>query len=64
MERASAAGIVNHPVVSQSEWIEASQKFLKREKEFTHMRDQLSQARRDLPWVKVEKGYVFEGPEG
>jgi predicted dithiol-disulfide oxidoreductase (DUF899 family) len=35
-----------------------------REKEFTRLRDQLSAERRDLPWVKVEKPYVFDGPKG
>lgn len=37
---------------------------LKREKDFTILRDQLSQQRRDLPWVQVNKEYVFEGPDG
>lgn len=65
MQTASTtAGIANHPVVTQSEWLDASRKFLAREKEFTKMRDQLNQARRELPWVKVEKEYVFEGTEG
>src|SRR5438105_5054343 len=60
----TTTGITNHPVVSQNEWIEASRKLLAKEKEFTRMRDELNQARRDLPWVKVEKEYVFEGTEG
>ena len=34
------------------------------EKEFTHRRDALSRQRRELPWVRVEKNYVFEGPNG
>ena len=34
------------------------------EKEFTRLRDRLSQQRRELPWVKVEKKYIFEGPRG
>src|SRR5438034_14036 len=37
---------------------------LAREKEFTRLRDQLSRQRRDLPWVKVDKAYVFDGPRG
>src|SRR5262249_41700245 len=37
---------------------------LAREKEFTRARDALSQARRDLPWERVEKSYVFDGPQG
>ncbi len=60
----TSTGITNHPVVSQSEWIEASQKLLAKEKEFTKMRDQLTQERMNLPWVKVEKEYIFEGIEG
>lgn len=39
----------NHKVVSHDEWIEVRQRFLAREKEFTRLRDQLSQQRRDLP---------------
>ena len=54
----------NHKVVSESEWIEARKELLKKEKEFTVLRDQLSQQRRDLPWVQVNKEYVFDGPQG
>src|SRR5437868_845756 len=53
-----------HLVVSRDEWIEARTRLLAREKEFTRQRDQLSQERRDLPWERVEKGYVFEGAGG
>ena len=56
--------MTSHTVVSEEEWIEARKKLLAKEKEFTHMRDQLSAERRALPWVKVEKDYVFDGPEG
>ena len=51
-------------IVSQDEWLAARQELLTKEKEFTHLRDQLSQQRRELPWVKVDKEYVFEGPNG
>src|SRR6202521_85554 len=54
----------NHKVVSCDEWIEARKQFLIKEKEFTRLRDELSQQRRDLPWVAVSKAYVFEGPNG
>ena len=54
----------NHKIVSHREWIEARKELLKKEKEFTRLRDQLSQWRRDLPWERVEKSYVFEGPSG
>jgi predicted dithiol-disulfide oxidoreductase (DUF899 family) len=51
-------------VVSQAEWLTARKEFLKKEKEFTRLRDELSRQRRELPWEKVEKDYVFDGPEG
>lgn len=54
----------NHRVVSHDEWIEARQQFLAKEKEFTRLRDQLSQQRRGLPWERVDKHYVFGGPNG
>jgi predicted dithiol-disulfide oxidoreductase (DUF899 family) len=54
----------NHKIVSQNEWLEARKRLLAREKEFTRLRDELSQQRRELPWVKVEKNYVFDGPGG
>jgi predicted dithiol-disulfide oxidoreductase (DUF899 family) len=53
-----------HRVVTKEEWLEARTRFLAREKEFTRLRDQLSQERRDLPWEAVEKAYTFEGPTG
>src|ERR1041385_3976520 len=51
-------------IVSEAEWLSARKDLLRREKEFTRQRDALSAARRKLPWVKVEKKYVFEGPNG
>jgi predicted dithiol-disulfide oxidoreductase (DUF899 family) len=53
-----------HPIVSREQWIEARKAHMAREKEFTRARDALSEARRSLPWVKVDKDYVFEGPAG
>ena len=50
-------------VVSRAEWIAARKKLLTKEKESTRLRDQLSAERRKLPWVKVEKQYVFDGPK-
>src|SRR5215831_14788918 len=47
-----------------AEWIAARKQFLIKEKEFTRVRDRLSQERRELPWKRVDKTYVFEGPEG
>ncbi|RKH09306.1 DUF899 domain-containing protein [Corallococcus sp. CA053C] len=51
-------------VVSREEWLEARTRLLAKEREFTHLRDALSQERRELPWVRVEKPYVFQGPQG
>jgi predicted dithiol-disulfide oxidoreductase (DUF899 family) len=53
-----------HKIVSQQEWIEARKALLAREKEFTRARDCLSEERRALPWVKVEKPYLFDSAEG
>jgi|SRR5215472_5946400 len=54
----------NHKVVSHAEWIEARKKLLSKEKEFNRLRDELSEQRRALPWERVDKDYVFEGPGG
>jgi predicted dithiol-disulfide oxidoreductase (DUF899 family) len=62
---ATAASKSENPkVVSPAEWLAARTAFLKKEKEFTRLRDELSRLRRELPWEKVEKQYVFEGPNG
>lgn len=53
-----------HEVVSKEQWVEARKALLAREKEFTRQRDELSRLRRELPWEKVEKEYVFEGSGG
>jgi predicted dithiol-disulfide oxidoreductase (DUF899 family) len=50
--------------VSQDEWLTAHEAFLAREKEFTRAQDALNAERRRLPMVKIEKEYVFEGPNG
>jgi len=50
--------------VSREEWIAARKELLVREKEFTKARDRLSKERRDLPWVRIEKDYAFDSPEG
>ena len=56
--------IGNQKVVSRAEWLVARKVLLAREKELTRMRDELSRQRRELPWVKVDKNYVFDGPNG
>jgi predicted dithiol-disulfide oxidoreductase (DUF899 family) len=57
-------GLKGHPVVSHEEWLSTRTAFLAREKEFTRLRDDLSRQRRELPWEKVDKQYVFDGPNG
>ncbi len=54
----------HHRIVSQDEWLAARKQHLSQEKEFTRLRDELSRQRRELPWVRVEKQYVFDGPDG
>ena len=56
--------MMQHQIVTHDQWIAARKELLAREKEFTRLRDQLSAERRALPWVKVEKTYVFDGPDG
>ena len=53
-----------HRIVSQQEWIEARKALMAREKEFTRARDRLNEERRALPWVRVDKAYLFQGPAG
>jgi predicted dithiol-disulfide oxidoreductase (DUF899 family) len=55
---------MQHQVVPESDWVAARRQLLAKEKQFTRARDELSAERRQLPWVKVEKAYVFDGPEG
>ena len=56
--------MTGHKVVSGEQWVAARKDLLSKEKEFTRIRDELSHQRRELPWQKVEKDYVFEGPDG
>lgn len=51
-------------VVSRDEWLAARRELLVREKQFTREYDAIRALRRELPWVKVEKNYVFDGPNG
>ncbi|NLR80962.1 DUF899 domain-containing protein [Chitinophaga eiseniae] len=72
MSTNASAGLTSSPVkpgfspqvVSSEEWLVARKKFLEKEKRLTRLRDELSRERMALPWVKVEKEYVFEGPDG
>jgi predicted dithiol-disulfide oxidoreductase (DUF899 family) len=59
-----ASCVEKHAVVSRVDWLVARKELLAKEKKFTRARDKLSQQRRDLPWVRVDKDYVFTGPKG
>jgi predicted dithiol-disulfide oxidoreductase (DUF899 family) len=55
-------GTKEHKVVSNKEWLTARKAFLVKEKKFNRLRDELNKQRRNLPWEKVDKEYVFDGP--
>lgn len=55
---------MEHAVVSSEEWLEARKALLASEKEQTRLRDRIRQERLDLPWVKLDKEYEFDTPEG
>jgi predicted dithiol-disulfide oxidoreductase (DUF899 family) len=58
------AGKADHPVVSDELWLGARRQLLAREKELTHLRDQVARERRELPWRRITSNYVFDTPAG
>jgi predicted dithiol-disulfide oxidoreductase (DUF899 family) len=60
----STAAVAGPKIVSEKEWLAARKALLAKEKEFSRQRDAMAALRREMPWVKVEKSYVFEGPNG
>jgi predicted dithiol-disulfide oxidoreductase (DUF899 family) len=56
--------MTGHRIVSSEEWLEARKELLEKEKEFSRLRDEMGQQIRDLPWERVGKEYVFDGPDG
>src|SRR5579864_2637893 len=64
MKNDGDSALKDHPVVSHEKWLQARTAFLEKEKEFTRLRDELNQRRRELPWEAVEKEYIFDGPNG
>ena len=56
--------MIAHKVVDKNEWLIARKELLIEEKEFTRLRDKLSAKRRALPWVKIDKSYLFDGEAG
>jgi len=55
---------MNHDIASREQWLDARKALLEKERAMFHALDELRAERRRLPWVKVEKDYVFDGPEG
>jgi predicted dithiol-disulfide oxidoreductase (DUF899 family) len=55
---------MDHKIVSRDEWLAARKAHLKNEKALTRLRDLVAAERRALPWVKVEKHYLFDTPDG
>jgi predicted dithiol-disulfide oxidoreductase (DUF899 family) len=55
---------MQHQIVSRDQWLAAREQLLTEEKELTRLRDKVNASRRAMPWVKVEKSYVFDGPNG
>jgi len=60
----SRSGTLEHKVVSPKEWLAARKALLVEEKKLTRLHDQLKRKRRDLPWTRVEKDYIFDGSDG
>ncbi len=54
----------NHPTVSRAQWLKARKALLAEEKELTRLRDRIARLRRELLRVRVEKEYIFDGPDG
>src|SRR5262249_55634485 len=54
----------NHRIVSRDEWVAGRKTLLAHEKELTRLRDEIARERRALPWVQIDKNYVFDAPEG
>jgi len=63
-EKTSASEVYPSKAVARDEWLVARKDLLTREKELTRLRDDVSRHRRELPWVNVDKEYVFHGPDG
>jgi predicted dithiol-disulfide oxidoreductase (DUF899 family) len=55
---------MSHPIVSRDEWLKARKGLLEKERAMAHALDKLRAERRALPWERLEKSYVFRGPEG
>jgi predicted dithiol-disulfide oxidoreductase (DUF899 family) len=64
MKATTESKTVNHAVVSRDRWIAERKTLLAHERELTHLRDQIARERRALPWVRIDKNYVFDTSDG
>jgi predicted dithiol-disulfide oxidoreductase (DUF899 family) len=64
MKNDGAGVLLDHEVVSHEAWVAARKAFLAKEKELTRLRDEVNEARRALPWERVDTEYLFDGPDG
>jgi predicted dithiol-disulfide oxidoreductase (DUF899 family) len=55
---------MNNSIVSREEWLTARKELLEKEKQITHLQEEVNRRRQAMPWVKIEKEYVFDTPEG
>jgi predicted dithiol-disulfide oxidoreductase (DUF899 family) len=60
----AAARAAKHPLASREAWLTERKKLLAREKEVLRLQDELARERRTLPWVRIDKAYVFDTPDG
>jgi len=58
------AALTHHPVVTRDQWIAQRKALLAQEKALSHQTDELARQRRALPWVRIDKTYVFDTPQG
>ena len=56
--------MTDHPIATPEQWLDARLELLKAEKELTRLNDDLARKRRELPWVRIEKDYVFDTEDG
>jgi predicted dithiol-disulfide oxidoreductase (DUF899 family) len=56
--------MTTHMTVSREKWLEARRDLLAAEKDLTRRSDDVARLRRQMPWVKIDKEYVFDGPDG
>jgi predicted dithiol-disulfide oxidoreductase (DUF899 family) len=56
--------MTTHLSVSRDKWLDARRDLLAAEKDLTRRSDEVARLRRQMPWVKVDKTYIFDGPDG